>query len=72
MKAIGETTWFRGDEVTITSEPYILHGGEFQDAVTADGRTVTMATAAQREADAMLRQSEYREAQAGFSRLHRS
>ena len=39
---IGEKTWFKGDEVTITTKSYELHGGMFQDAVTGDGKTVTI------------------------------
>jgi hypothetical protein len=46
---IGDKVWHSGDELTITTEPYDLYGGEFQDAVTEDGKTVTIATPKQRD-----------------------
>lgn len=59
---IGEKTWYAGDEVTITSWPFILHGGEFQNAVTEGGKTIVVATPSQKLANAR-RAIEEREAQ---------
>lgn len=53
MGMIGTKVYFRGDEVTITSEPFQLYGGEFMEAVTEDGKKVTVATDAQRQAAAV-------------------
>jgi hypothetical protein len=39
---VGEKMWFKGDEVTISGEPYNLYGGTWQDGKTADGKTVTV------------------------------
>jgi len=41
---IGSKVWHAGDEVTITTEPYTLYGGMFQDAIKKDGSTITLAT----------------------------
>ncbi len=71
MVTIGQQTWYAGDLVTITSDPYMLYGGEFQDAVTEDGRTVTIATARFKQAEAERKQAEWHEQQAAFSRLNR-
>lgn len=68
---IGSTTWFRGDELTVTSEPYMAHGGEFQDAIRADGKTFAVATPEQREHNAREAQREHREQQEQFRRLNR-
>lgn len=67
---IASKVWHKGDKVTITSEPFILHGGEFQNAVTEDGKAIVVATPAQKVAN-VLRAHEEREAQqAEFRRLH--
>lgn len=66
---IGEKTWFRGDEVTITSEPYTLHGGTFQDAVTETGKKVTVATKAQQAANAKAAQDAWKAQQDEFRGL---
>jgi hypothetical protein len=39
---IGEKVWFKGDEYTITTAPYVLHGGMFQDATDENGKIVTV------------------------------
>jgi len=70
MYDIGAKVWFRGDEVTITSEPFTLHGGTFQNAVTADGKTVTVATPAQVKANAVNAQKAFAGQQDQFRRLH--
>ena len=68
---IGNKTWFKGDEVTITSEPFILHGGEFQKAVTKDGKEVVIATPAQKAKDVRRAQEEYQEQQESYLRFQR-
>ena len=40
---IGETTFFKGDEVTINTEAYELYGALWQDGTLANGKTVTVA-----------------------------
>jgi len=69
MNAIGSKVWFKGDEVTITSEPFMLHGGEFQNAIKADGSVVTIATAKQSKTNAATAQKAYADQQADFRRL---
>jgi len=66
---IGDTTWFAGVEYTITTEPYILYGGEFVDGVAADGTVKTMPTDAQMVASADRSKAEFRTAQDGFATL---
>jgi hypothetical protein len=66
---VGQVVWFKGDKVTITSEPFILHGGEFQNAVTEDGRPAVVATPAQKVKDAEQRIAEREAQQAEFRRL---
>ena len=66
---IGSKIWSRGDEVTITSKPYILHGAEWQDGVTEAGKTVTLVTPRQGKANVERSQREYREQQAQFRNL---
>jgi hypothetical protein len=68
---IGEKTWHKGDEVTITSEPYMLYGGWFQDAVTECGKTVSLATKDQREATAQRAIDERKAQQEDFKKLHK-
>ncbi len=41
---IGDKLWFRGDLVTVTGKPYTLYGGNWQDATTESGLTVTVPT----------------------------
>ena len=41
--AIGERIWFKGNEYRITSAPFELHGGRFQEAENADGQIVVKA-----------------------------
>ena len=59
---IGTKVWFKGDEVTITSAPFALHGGEFQNATTENGKAIVVATPAQKLAN-VVRAREEREAQ---------
>jgi len=66
---IGTVVWFKGDKVTITSEPFMLHGGEFQNAEREDGRSVVVATPAQKLKDVQIRRAEREAQQAEFRRL---
>lgn len=68
---IGDKVWFKGDEVTITSEPFILHGGEFQRAVTEGGKEIVLATPAQKAKDVLRAQEEYQEQQTNYLRFQR-
>ena len=66
---IGDKVWYKGDEVTITTEAFRLHGGLFQDATTEDGKTVTIATPEQSMVNCINTQMEWMEQQKQFSRL---
>jgi len=48
---IGSKTFTRGNEITITTEPYELYGIMWQDGVDGNGKTYTVKTEAQRNAD---------------------
>ena len=63
------TIWFKGDELTITSDTFMLHGGEFVTAVNADGKEFTVATRAQQDRNAADRQAEWTKQQAEFAKL---
>ena len=39
---IGVKIWHSGDEYTVTSEPFTLHGGEFQYAIDEQGKTIVV------------------------------
>ena len=68
--AIGDKVWFRGDEVTITTEPYCMFGAMWQDGITTEcGKLVSVKTPGQRAADAARKQAEWREQQDAFKRL---
>ncbi len=66
---IGTTTYTMGIEITISTEPYELYGAMWQDGVDENGKTWTIKTNAQRKADTAKVQAEWKEQQAGFSRL---
>lgn len=66
---IGEEVWHQGDPVTVTTEPYTLYGGEWQDAETEGGKTVTMLTPECRDRQARRKQERWKEEQAAFRRL---
>ena len=42
--AIGATVWHNGTPAVITTEPYTLYGGTWQDAKAESGRTITVPT----------------------------
>ena len=67
--AIGGKTWNRGLEVTITSEPYTLYGGEWQDGINEDGKKVTLATPRQDRENVKKTQESWKDQQAQFRNL---
>ncbi len=66
---IGSKVWFKGDEVTVTSEPFTLHGGEFVNAVTESGKEIVIATKAHQAANARASQDAWKAQQAEFRKL---
>lgn len=70
--AIGERIWIRGEELTITTEPYVLGIGQWQDATGEDGKRHTVPTPGQKAQDAAEREATRQELQAGFRRLRES
>ena len=66
---IGDKTYTKGIEITITTEPYELYGGMWQDGIDECGKVYTVATEAQRALDTARAQAEWKEQQAGFARL---
>jgi hypothetical protein len=66
---IGAKVWHSGDEVTIISNSYVLHGGEFQDAITETGKTITIATPEQQSRNAERSRTEWIEQQSQFRKL---
>lgn len=69
MNKVGSKVWVKGDEVTITSEPFFLHGGEFQKAVTESGKEIVVATKAQATKNAKAAQDAWNAQQAEFRKL---
>ena len=69
---IGEKTWFKGDEVTVTTEPYVLNNHQWQDAVNGKGDTVTLATPLQKRVNLNNAQMIYSQSQIAFSNLNKS
>lgn len=68
---LGHKLWHRGDEVTVTSNPYPLFGGMFQDATTEEGRVVQVVPPAEQSRLSERNRREWREQQEGFRRLHK-
>jgi hypothetical protein len=68
---IGDKVWYKGDEVEVISEAYVLHNGLFQDAITEDRKMVTIATPEQSTLSCNNAQKEWRDSQEQFSRLHK-
>lgn len=66
---IGDKTWFKGNEITITTEPYELYGGWWQDGVDETGKPVSVVSPTQRKANTEKAKAEHKEQQAGFARL---
>jgi len=48
---VGDKTWSHGELVTISTEPYSLYGGRFQDGKTAAGKTITIKAPGESPAD---------------------
>jgi hypothetical protein len=69
---VGAKIWYNGDEVTITTKPYDLYGGEFQDAVTDLGKIVRIRTPRDKDKQVKADQDKWHEQQEAFSRLHRA
>lgn len=69
MYKIGEKTWSNGNEVTITSEPFILHGGEFQNAVKESGKPCIVPTPEYKAAQIRANQDAWKDRQAEFRKL---
>jgi hypothetical protein len=66
---IDTKVWHKGDEVTIISDSYVLHGGEFQDAMTETGKVITIATPEQQSRNAGRSRTEWNEQQSQFRKL---
>jgi hypothetical protein len=66
---VGSKVWSGGDEVTIVSEPYTLHGGEWQDGKSKSGKTVTIPTPAYKQKRIEQSKREHESMQEGFKRL---
>ena len=71
MYEIGSTTFFKGDEITITTTPYELYGAMWQDGEKENGDIVTVKTPEQSAADVAKIQSDWKEQQSNFSNLHK-
>ena len=69
---IGETLWYAGDLVTVTSEPFKYLGFEWQKAVTEAGREVTFPTPATKARTLTAKAAARSEQQAAFRRLRES
>ena len=67
----GDQVWFKGDLVTVISEPYAKFGGEFVDIELPNGSIAMMATPAQKDVDAQRQREDWNTMQAGFARLHK-
>jgi len=69
---VGDRVWLRGDQVTITSDPYELYGKQFVNVVDANGKQLIMMTPAQVAENITAARRVWVEQQAGFKRLHDS
>jgi hypothetical protein len=67
--SIGDTVWFKGDEVVITTEPYELCGGTWQDAITESGSIVCLATPEYIEDSVNMQKEDWKEQQQQFRNL---
>jgi len=70
--AIGSKVWSKGDEYTITSEPFTVHGIEMQSALREDGKKADLPTPEYIAARIARNNAEYNSQQVQFSRLHHS
>ena len=69
MYAIGQKTFFRGQEITITTEPYYLHGATWQDGITESGKIFTVRSLEEIAKRAERTKSEWAEQQTAFRGL---
>lgn len=69
MYEIGEKTYHNGNEITITSAPYTLYGGTWQDGTNEAGKTVTVRAKSEVVARVAEHQAAYAKQQAEFARL---
>ncbi len=68
--AIGETVWRGGCECRITTEPYAMAKGAWQDALNLEtGKTVMVPTPESTAASVAKQHADWHEMQAGFKRL---
>ena len=68
---IGVKIWHSGDEYTITSEPFSLHGGEWQYAIDAHGKTIAVVSPEYLERRDAETRAACHEQQAFFSKLNK-
>ena len=68
---VGSKTWFKGDEVTITTKPYQEHGEWWQNATTEAGKKVSIATPEHSERSVKAKQKANKDRQDQFGRLHK-
>jgi hypothetical protein len=68
---IGVKIWHSGDEYTITSEPFTLHGGEFQYAIDEQGKTIAVVSPEYLERNVAANKAAWHEQQAFFSKLNK-
>lgn len=69
--SVGDKTYFRGNEITITTLPYEKFGGMWQDGVDGSGKTVTVPTPKQKSDNANKDRSDWIEQQKQFSNLNK-
>lgn len=68
---IGEKFWYKGDECTVTTEPYTMHGAEWFDAVNESGKTFAVVSPKQASENSERNRNEWKEQQAQFAKLER-
>lgn len=68
---LGHQMWHKGESVQITSAPYELFGGWFQDAVDKNDQTYQVVPEAEAERLSVQNRDEWRQQQEGFRRLER-
>lgn len=69
MYEIGAKVWSNGNELTVTSAPYTMHGASFQDAVDANGKTFSILTKDQAAKNVAAKKAEWKDQQDQFRRL---
>ena len=69
---VGDKIWTRGIEITITTEPYSLYGGMWQDGIDENGQTHTIPTQEQVKDNTKRDKAEWKSQQAAFSRLRKT